>query len=44
MPKKSIIVQATATVANVSCGFDCIGYATSNPLDTVTITKNNKTR
>ena len=43
MPKKSIKVQATATVANVSCGFDSIGYATSNPLDTVTITKNNKT-
>lgn len=42
MPEKSIRVQATATVANVSCGFDCIGYAISEPSDIVTIKRKNK--
>jgi len=31
MPEKSIKVRATASVANVSCGFDCIGYAIDEP-------------
>ena len=42
MAKKSIKVQATASVANVSCGFDCIGYAISDPSDLLTIEKQNK--
>ena len=42
MPEKSIRVRATATVANVSCGFDCIGYSIVNPSDVVTIMTKNK--
>ncbi len=42
MPKDSIQVRATASVANVSCGFDCIGYAITNPGDTLTISLKNK--
>ena len=38
---KSIKVRAPATVANVSCGFDCLGYAISDPADIVTISKTN---
>ena len=41
MLKESIKVRAPATVANVSCGFDCLGYAISDPADIVTISKNN---
>ena len=37
MTVKSIKVRATGSVANVSCGFDCIGYAIAKPVDTVTI-------
>lgn len=37
MPNDSIRIRATATVANVSCGFDCIGYAISEPADILTI-------
>ncbi|HJM33189.1 MAG: homoserine kinase [Candidatus Marinimicrobia bacterium] len=37
MPEKSIRVRATASVANVSCGFDCIGYAIAEPSDDLTI-------
>ena len=37
MAVKSIKVRATGSVANVSCGFDCIGYAIAKPVDTVTI-------
>ena len=41
MLEKSIKVRANATVANVSCGFDCIGYAMSEPSDELIIkTKN----
>jgi len=36
---ESIKVRAPATVANVSCGFDCLGYAISDPADIVTISK-----
>jgi len=36
---KSIRVKGNASVANVSCGFDCIGYAISNPGDIITLTK-----
>ena len=39
MANKLIKVKAPATVANVSCGFDCIGYAISKPSDIVTIEK-----
>jgi len=34
---KSIRVKGNASVANVSCGFDCIGYAISEPADIITI-------
>ena len=37
MLEKSIKVKANATVANVSCGFDCIGYAMSEPSDELII-------
>ncbi|MFH1852551.1 MAG: homoserine kinase [Candidatus Neomarinimicrobiota bacterium] len=33
----SIRIRATASVANVSCGFDCLGYAIPVPGDTITI-------
>jgi homoserine kinase len=39
MANKLIKVEVPATVANVSCGFDCIGYAISKPSDIVTIEK-----
>ena len=39
MLNNSIRVRATASVANVSCGFDCIGYAITKPGDIVTIEK-----
>jgi len=42
MPEKSIRVRATASVANVSCGFDCIGYSIVDPSDVVTIITKNK--
>ena len=41
MLRESIKVRAPATVANVSCGFDCLGYAISDPADIVTISKKN---
>ena len=34
---KSIRVKGNASVANVSCGFDCFGYAISEPADIITI-------
>ena len=37
MANDSIRLRATASVANVSCGFDCIGYAISDPADTLII-------
>ncbi len=37
MKNNSISVRATASVANVSCGFDCIGYAITEPADILTI-------
>ena len=37
MFSKSIRVQATASVANVSCGFDCLGFSINNPFDIITI-------
>ena len=37
MVTNSVRVRATATVANVSCGFDCIGYAITEPADILTI-------
>lgn len=38
---ESIQVKGNASVANVSCGFDCIGYAISEPGDIITLAKNN---
>jgi homoserine kinase len=35
----SIKIRTTATVSNVCCGFDCLGYAIPDPADNVTITK-----
>jgi homoserine kinase len=35
----SIRVKGNASVANVSCGFDCIGYAISDPGDIITLTR-----
>ena len=37
MVTNSVRVRATASVANVSCGFDCIGYAITEPADILTI-------
>ena len=37
MSSKSIKVVASGTVANVSCGFDCLGYALKEPSDMLTI-------
>ena len=37
MSSKSIKVGASGTVANVSCGFDCLGYALKEPSDILTI-------
>ena len=42
MPENSIKVRATATVANVSCGFDCIGYSIGEPSDDLTIETQDK--
>ncbi|MBL7011269.1 MAG: homoserine kinase, partial [Candidatus Marinimicrobia bacterium] len=38
----SIRIKGNASVANVSCGFDCIGYAISEPYDLLTIEKRDK--
>ena len=37
MINKSIRVQATASVANVSCGFDCLGFSIKGPYDIIMI-------
>lgn len=39
MGHDSIRIKGTASVANVSCGFDCLGYAIADPGDILTITK-----
>ena len=36
---KQIKIFSPATVANVSCGFDCLGFAVNNLGDTMTFTK-----
>lgn len=41
MNKQSISVFAPATVANVACGFDVLGFAVEQPGDTVKLTLNN---
>ena len=41
MSKQSISVFAPATVANVACGFDVLGFAVEQPGDTVKLTLNN---
>jgi len=40
----SIKIKATGSVANVSCGFDCLGYSLDNPADILEITQNNSTK
>jgi homoserine kinase len=40
---KEITVLAPATVANVVCGFDCLGFALENPCDEMTLRKSPKT-
>ena len=42
MIKNSIRIRTTATVSNVSCGLDCLGYSIENPGDVVIISKQNK--
>ena len=37
MINKSIRVNATASVANVSCGFDCLGFSIKGPSDVIRI-------
>jgi len=37
MINKSIRVNATASVANVSCGFDCLGFSIKGPSDIIRI-------
>src|SRR3954463_9129570 len=32
-----VTVHAPATVSNVVCGFDCLGFALAEPFDTVTV-------
>jgi homoserine kinase len=39
MNHDSIKIRTPATVANVSCGLDSLGYAISNPADVITIKK-----
>lgn len=34
---KEITVRAPATVANVVCGFDCLGFALNEPFDEITV-------
>ncbi len=42
MAHNSIRIKGTASVANVSCGFDCLGYAITDPGDILTISTINK--
>lgn len=39
----SVSVQAPATVSNVVCGFDCLGFALSEPFDEITVRKTDET-
>ncbi|MBT3180060.1 MAG: homoserine kinase [Candidatus Marinimicrobia bacterium] len=39
MGNNSIKIKGNASVANVSCGFDCIGYSISDPGDIITLSK-----
>jgi len=39
MTQNSIQIKVSASVANVSCGFDCIGYSISEPADILTLTQ-----
>ena len=42
MTQNSIQIKVSASVANVSCGFDCIGYSISEPADILTLTQREK--
>ncbi|MFQ6678106.1 MAG: homoserine kinase [Fidelibacterota bacterium] len=42
MSQDSIQIKVSASVANVSCGFDCIGYSVSEPADILTISLKEK--
>jgi len=39
----SVRVQAPATVSNVVCGFDCLGFALSEPFDEIIVRKTDET-
>lgn len=38
----TVKVQAPATVSNVVCGFDCLGFALSEPFDEITVRVSNE--
>ena len=42
--RDSIKVFAPATVANVTCGFDILGFAVDQPGDEITLKKSNSGR
>ena len=42
MKKKSVKVSAPATVANVACGFDILGFAIDGPSDEITASLSDK--
>lgn len=42
MSHDSVRIRVSASVANVSCGFDCIGYSVDAPVDILTIEKCDK--
>ena len=44
MPNNHIRVFAPATVANVSCGFDILGFAISSPGDEIEIKLTKRSR
>ena len=39
--KNKIKVRASASIANISCGFDCLGLSIKEPYDEVTLEFNN---
>jgi homoserine kinase len=39
---KKVTVRAPATVANVVCGFDCLGFAIKEPFDEITVSFTNE--
>ena len=39
MVNKKVEIITSASVANVSCGFDCLGYSIPKPFDTIQVSK-----